>query len=783
MTTGLEEVNIPAEPSSIYVFGKDEVLKTEIPFTDVLPGDKWQREVRNFLLNYKFSIPLQLETGQYLEEEGLLVIKHYDGHFYEYRIYDIQEDKEKQTKTIKAESSHLELNKEWVRPLSLTLNTAEEWLDALLSPQDRWQRGIVESTLKRSGEINDYPSVTTGINQKSGDFEVEVRYRVILEGSRIVTRYVDWVEHLGEENPSGEFVYKENITGLKRIGNTEEMFTAYIGLGKTNENEEYMTFSDVEWSVENGDPVDKPLGQDWVGDPQALAHWGYMNPDGSLKHVVGKHESEADTPESVLQHTWEVLRRDIGRKLTYEVGVFLLGQIIGYESKKVNLGDTVPVKDRSFIPEILLTSRIIAMEGSYVDRNQDKATLGDYKQLQQSTYSIVQEMQSKLFRKSGVLASVQANLDDMRNFTDEAFRDGIISQAEAMAIEKYMNTINSEKEDIDQRYALLYNNVYLQGSPKTVLSAAKTEYDTAHSNLLESIQDAIEDYTATPAESAQVDDRFNTYAIKLSTYSQAEKEAQENMSSNYTNAYAEKKRVESSSAPADKSVIWIDTSGDEDVWKRWSESDQEWKAGPSGPQGVQGPPGEDGQSLFTWVKYADDIQGSNMADIPDGKEYIGLAYNQVTSVESNNPDDYTWAQLKGDQGLQGPTGDDGRDHYTWLKYADSPTSGMSDNPDGKTYMGLSYNNSTPTESTDYDDYLWSKIQGPQGETGAQGPRGIQGIQGPQGDQGVKGAKGDDGVSSYTHIAYSNNSTGTSGFSVSDPTNKTYIGVYVDSLAS
>lgn len=71
----------------------------------------------------------------------------------------------------------------------------------------------------------------------------------------------------------------------------------------------------------------------------------------------------------------------------------------------------------------------------------------------------------------------------------------------------------------------------------------------------------------------------------------------------------------------------------------------------------------------------------------------------------------------------------------------------------------------------------------QGADGAQGPTGATGLQGPKGDQGIQGPKGADGQSSYTHIAYATNSTGTSGFSVSDNVGKTYIGMYVDQIAT
>lgn len=157
--------------------------------------------------------------------------------------------------------------------------------------------------------------------------------------------------------------------------------------------------------------------------------------------------------------------------------------------------------------------------------------------------------------------------------------------------------------------------------------------------------------------------------------------------------------------------------------------------GVQGNQGVPGADGADGQTFYTWVKYADDINGGGLSDSSVGKEYIGLAYNKTTQTEGTNPADYTWALFKGDQGIQGPNGPNGETYYTWIKYADSPTSGMSDNPSGKAYLGISYNNLSQTESTNYGDYTWSLIQG---ETGPQGPIGPTGAQGAQGINGVDG---------------------------------------------
>lgn len=132
-----------------------------------------------------------------------------------------------------------------------------------------------------------------------------------------------------------------------------------------------------------------------------------------------------------------------------------------------------------------------------------------------------------------------------------------------------------------------------------------------------------------------------------------------------------------------------------------------------GSQGIQGEPGENGVTKYTWLKYAD-TPTSGMSDSPDGKKYMGLAINKDTPVESTNYSDYTWSLIQG-QGVPGEPGKDGETLYTWVKYADNAQgSGMSDSPNGKKYIGFAYNKDTPTESNDPSDYTWSLIQGEDG---------------------------------------------------------------------
>lgn len=51
-----------------------------------------------------------------------------------------------------------------------------------------------------------------------------------------------------------------------------------------------------------------------------------------------------------------------------------------------------------------------------------------------------------------------------------------------------------------------------------------------------------------------------------------------------------------------------------------------------------------------------------------------------------------------------------------------------------------------------------------------------------GDQGIQGPPGEDGKATYFHVAYANSSDGKTGFSISDSTDKMYIGTYVSNVA-
>lgn len=131
-------------------------------------------------------------------------------------------------------------------------------------------------------------------------------------------------------------------------------------------------------------------------------------------------------------------------------------------------------------------------------------------------FSDVYEEMDRLEQElSAEIEDVNQSVNELNNYVDGAFSDGIISAAEAVAIEKYINQINTEKSDIDNKYNQIYNDSYLSGTPKNNLATDYNNYVSAHTNLINSINTAISDGATTPEEKADVDSKFSSYRLAL----------------------------------------------------------------------------------------------------------------------------------------------------------------------------------------------------------------------------------------------------------------------------
>jgi hypothetical protein len=117
------------------------------------------------------------------------------------------------------------------------------------------------------------------------------------------------------------------------------------------------------------------------------------------------------------------------------------------------------------------------------------------------------------------------SVEGLHNYIDGAFADGIIDEAEAKAIEKYINTVNNTKQAIEATYNKLYTNVYLSGSAKISLLNAKVTLMGSIENLINAINTVIADGQATVEEKREVDNKFTLFNSALATFNTAVEEA------------------------------------------------------------------------------------------------------------------------------------------------------------------------------------------------------------------------------------------------------------------
>lgn len=211
-----------------------------------------------------------------------------------------------------------------------------------------------------------------------------------------------------------------------------------------------------------------------------------------------------------------------------------------------------------------------------------------------------------------------------------------------------------------------------------------------------------------------------------------------------------------------------------------------------------GQQGEDGKVLYTWIKYAKDANGTGMTDDPNGAIYIGISYNNESSIESNDPTQYAWTKIQGAEGKKGEDAytiflenenisfatDENRDPLSEQAY----TSGITIMKGAKpvtdftigdiaktqgiavaktdTAIAISVINGNPLPSDNGEIVIPITVGGTvfkkilSWTCSKKGDKGIQGIQGPQGVQGEKGKDGTSVTISNKSITYQLSASGT-----------------------
>lgn len=581
----------------------------------------WSDELHEYLQGaantYTFTVSSKHEDAVYIVE-GNKVAFVYNGKDYYLNIVHVEKDEF--TVTATAWSLSFELINENVGAYkSESAMSFGEYVTAF-DPERTVRIGINEVSDKRiSNEWTGEATVLSRLFSVANVFDAEIEFQTVLNDDYSLKEIVMNVyrEHSDDNTGVGEFRgdiklrYGKNVTGIRKESSIENLYTGIRPTGKDG-----LTIQGIEKEEldENGVVEFYTQGPD-IRAPQARDRFPSNLINKEDGYIFMPKSYDTDNKDKLYSMALSDLKTASEPAVTYDV--------TGYFDTAI--GDTVEIEDEEYVPTLYLSARVSEQVRSFTNPQANKTVFTNFKELQSEiSEDLLQKVEDLINKTKIYTCSIATN-------------NGII----------FKNGIGSTTLT-----AYAYNNgVDVSGNLEIRWSKDGTEFYVGKSVTVN-------------AEDVDVKAVYSFTAFE----------------SGVKRGYYE--------------VTITDVMDGED--------------------------GQDGTTYYTWFKFADDKYGNGMSTSPDGKEYLGIAYNKVTPVMSNNPEDYQWARITG-EGVPGKPGDDGKTYYTWVRYADDASgNGMSDSPNGKYYIGFAYNKEVPTESSNPADYQWSKYKGDDGKDGTDG---------------------------------------------------------------
>lgn len=578
----------------------------------------WKDELHEYLQGaantYTFTVSAKHQDAENVTAGNKVAFIHKGKSYY---LNIVNTEQTEQTITATAWSLSFELiNEDAGEYKARKAMSFEEYL-AVFDAERTLKLGLNEVSDKRiTNEWTGTTSILKRLFSLANVFSAEIEFETVLNKDyslkeivlNVYRKHSDTDSGVGEYRNDIVLRYGKGITGIRKTTDAEKLYTCIQPTGKDGltinglDKKEYDENGNIEYFTDGA----------IIRAPQARDRFPSNIVNKADAYILMRKEYDTDNKDKLYSMALSDLKTASEPVVTYEVD--------GYFD--TNIGDTVRMQDQEWTPVLYLQARVSEQVRSLTNPKTAKTVFTNYKELtSEISDSLLQRMEDLINKNKVYTCSISTN-------------NGII----------FKNGIGS-----------------------TTLTAY------AYNNGVD-ISDSLE--------------------IRWS------KDGQE---------FYVGKSVTVNAEDVDVKAVYSFTAFESGVKRGYYEV--------TITDVMDGEDGQDGTTYYTWFKFADDEYGNGMSSSPDGKEYLGIAYNKVTPVMSNNPEDYQWARITG-EGVPGKPGDDGKTYYTWVRYADDASgNGMSDSPNGKYYIGFAYNKEVPTESSNPTDYQWSKYKGDDGQDG------------------------------------------------------------------
>lgn len=692
---------------------------TELPkglyISDDLKTEEVEAGVATLEFTLNYTASTRNDAKQYGSVGNYILRKNGDEQEF-YTIITSEENIFKQEVEIYAEDAGMDLLNETVGEYKADKAYPASYYVEKFSDDSGFEIGINEvSNYNRKLSWEGETTASERILSVATQFDAEVSYTFEIDRLKIKHKYINLHKKRGVDQ-GRELRINREVKNIIVKSSVEDLATALSVTGGYPEDSE----TPINLKGYKYDDGDIYLSGSTIYSRSAVAKWSrYLSEKGNgTGHIVQTYTYDTLSQSELCNRAVSKLKKIYDAAVSYEVE-------LAYLPDGIKIGDTVNIVDDT--GELYLSARIMKLESS-ICNDEYTATLGEY-QLKSSGISEKMENLAAQFEK----------LAKNRTF--------------------YTWVVFADTET---------------GGGISLKSAGKTYMGIA--------------YNQTTKQPVLTDPSIYTWVKVVGEQGIAGEPGKNGLTSFFHVRYADVPNPTANQLRKDTGkyigtyvdyILEDSTDPTKYTWRKFQGDD-----GEDGADGTPGENGANGETSYLHIAYATSADGKTGFSTTNAvdKTYIGQ-YVDFTKADSTNPAKYRWSKFqgpkgdkgdpgeqglrglqgdKGDQGIQGPKGESGKSTYTHIAYANSSDGkvSFSVSDSDRDYVGM-YVDEVVADSTDPTKYAWSKIKG------------------ADGTQGIQGKPGADGKTPYFHIAYATSADGKTGFSITESTGKTYIGVYTD----
>lgn len=533
---------------------------------------------------------------------------------------------------------------------------------AVFDAEKTLKLGVNEVSDKRiTNEWTGTTSVLKRLFSLANVFSAEIEFKTVLNRDYSLKEIILNVyrEHSNADSGIGEYRndivlrYGKVITGIRKTTDAESLYTCIQPTGKDGltinglNKKEYDENGNIEYFTDGT----------IIRAPQARDRFPSNIVNKADAYILMRKEYDTGSREKLYSMALSDLKVASEPIVTYEVD--------GYFDTAI--GDTVRIQDQEWAPVLYLQARVSEQMRSLTNPKVAKTVFSNYKELtSEISDNLLQEMKDLIAKNKVYTCSISTN-------NGIVFKNGVGSTT--LTAHAYDNGV-----DIADRLKIQWKKdgqeLYTGRSVTVNSEAVDTKAIYSFEAFENNVKRGYYEVTVTNVSDGTPGKDGTTYYtwIKYADDEYGNGISDSPDGKQYMGIANNKERMDESLDPAD--YQWSRITG----------------------EGIPGKPGADGKTYYTWVRYADDLYGNSMSDSPNGKYYIGLAFNKESQTESNNPQDYQWSKYRGDNGSDGQDGI-GISQITRYYLASSKNTGITASAYGWT--------TTMQQITPEKKYLWS----------------------------------------------------------------------------